>query len=131
MNDDLVHKFVALSQRGASMRWIARSLRVSRCTVKKALGQVEHARGVGPPEGSLWAAVARDSRLDAVEPAIADLLARYPGITAHRVHEEQRRLGYAGGYTVSTQARRRETHAHRGRDAERSLRSLRPAWNRS
>jgi transposase len=131
MNNDLVQKIVALAQGGASMRRIARSLGVSRRTVKKALGQVEHARGVGPPEASLRAAVTRGSRLDAYEPAIAELLARYPGITAQRVHEELRRLGYAGGYTISTQARRRGAHAQRGHDAERRLRSLRPAWNRS
>ena len=40
MNRDLVHKIVALSRGGASMRRIARSLGVSRRTVKEALAQV-------------------------------------------------------------------------------------------
>jgi transposase len=103
MNSDLVHKIVALSRGGASMRRIARSLGISRRTVKKALGQVEHARGDGPPEGPPRAAAARGSQLDAYDAAIADLLARYPDVTVQRVLEELRRLGYAGGYTILSQ----------------------------
>jgi len=103
MNSDLIHKIVSLSQGGASMRRIARSLGVSRRTVKKALGQVEGARGSGPLQGPPRSAPARGSRLDAYDAAIAELLARYPDITAQRVLEELRRLGYAGGYTVLSQ----------------------------
>lgn len=103
MNSDLVHKIVALSQGGASMRRIARSLGVSRGTVKKALGRVEQARGPGPPGPPPPAKAARGSRLDAYDATIAELLARYPDITAQRVLEELRRLGYAGGYTVLSQ----------------------------
>src|SRR5262249_14853520 len=79
---------------------IARSLGVSRRTVSKALEEIERARGLGPPEGAPRPRTARGRLLDAYEPAIADLLARYPGITAQRVHEELRQLGYAGGYTI-------------------------------
>src|SRR5262249_28348901 len=85
MNSDLIHKIVALSQGGASMRRIARSLGVSRRTVSKALEEIERARGLGPPEGAPRPRTARGRLLDAYEPAIADLLARYPGITAQRV----------------------------------------------
>ena len=49
----------------------------------------------------------RGSQLDAYEPAIADLLARYPDITVQRIHEELRRLGYTGGYTVLSERVRR------------------------
>jgi transposase len=96
MNSDLVHKIVALFRGGASMRRIARCLGVCPRTVSKALAQVEQARGTGPPPPK----AARGSLLDAYEPAIVDLLARYPDITAQRVHEELRQLGYTGGYTI-------------------------------
>jgi transposase len=97
MNTDLVHKIVALFHGGASVRRIARGLGVSRRTVDKVLGQVEQARGTGPAPRPK---TARGSLLDAYEPAIVDLLARYPDITVQRVHEELHRLGYAGGYTI-------------------------------
>jgi transposase len=97
MNSDLTLKIVALFHGGASMRRIARSLGVSRRTVSKALRLVEQARGTGPPPRPK---AARGSLLDAYGPAIADLLARYPDVTVQRVHEELRRLGYTGGYTI-------------------------------
>jgi transposase/predicted HTH domain antitoxin len=100
MNDSLINEIVALFHGGASMRRIARSLGVSRRTVAKVLRQVEQARNapVTPrPRG------ARGSLLDAYEPVIVDLLARYPDITAERIHEELRGRGYAGGYTIVSQ----------------------------
>lgn len=99
MNNELVSKIVALFHGGASVRRIALSLGVSRRTVIKALGQVEQARG-GSPESAPRPATTRASKLDAYEPAIADLLARYPDISVRRIHEELRLRGYTGGYTV-------------------------------
>jgi transposase len=99
MNNELVAKIVALFHGGASVRRIALSLGVSRRTVHRALGQVEQARG-GSPARAPRAATARPSKLDAYEPAIADLLARYPAISVRRIHEELRQIGYTGGYTV-------------------------------
>jgi transposase len=107
MNNELVSKIVALFHGGASVRRIALSLGVSRRTVKKALGQVEQARGDGPQPTATRPATTRGSKLDAFEPAIADLLARYPEITAQRVHEELSRLGYTGGYTILSERVRR------------------------
>ncbi|MFL6114896.1 MAG: IS21 family transposase, partial [Catenulispora sp.] len=97
MNRELVAKIVALFHGGASMRRIARCLGVSPRSVSKALAEVEQARGTGPPPRPK---AARGSLLDAYEPAIVDLLARYPDITTQRVHEELRPLGYTGGYTI-------------------------------
>jgi transposase len=99
MNTELVAKIVALFHGGASVRRIALSLGVSRRTVQRALGQVEQARGA-TPERAPRPAPARAGKLDAYEPAIADLLARYPDISVRRIQEELRPLGYTGGYTV-------------------------------
>lgn len=99
MNPELVAKIVALFHGGASARRIALSLGVSRRTVHRALGQIEQARAGGPPERAPQRA-ARGSKLDAYEPAIADLLARYPDISVRRILEELRALGYRGGYTI-------------------------------
>jgi transposase len=97
MNDGVVNQIVALFHGGASVRRIARSLGVGRRTVDKVLRQVEQARNAAAtpqPRGR------RGSLLDAYEPVIVDLLARYPDITAARVHEEVRGRGYTGGYTI-------------------------------
>jgi transposase len=96
MNDTLRAEIVARFRGGASLRRIARELRVSYHSVRRALHQIEQARGGCPmPQPA-----PRGSQLDAFEPAILDLLARYPDITAQRVLEELRPHGYTGGYTV-------------------------------
>ena len=104
MNDALIHEIVALFHGGASMRRIARSLRISRRTVRQALepgraGPRRSVRRRSMPRRQ----PRRGSQLDAYEPAIADLLARYPDITAQRIYEELRRLGYQGSYTILSQ----------------------------
>src|SRR4051794_37996792 len=97
MTHALVCKIAALFHDGASMRRIARSLGVSRRTVSQALRQVNQASGTGPlPRPK----AARGSLLDAYEPAIADLLARYPKITVREIREELRQSGYTGGHTI-------------------------------
>lgn len=100
MNDPLAHEIVARFHAGASMRRIARSLQISRGRVRRVLEQVEHARTVGTTQGLPQPVLRRGSQLDAYETAITDLLARYPDITAQRVFEELRRLGYQGGYSI-------------------------------
>jgi transposase len=99
MNNELVSKIVSLFHGGASVNRIALSLGISRRTVQRALGDVEQARG-GSPESTPRPTTARARKVDAYEPAIADLLARYPDITVRRIVEELRPLGYTGGYTV-------------------------------
>ncbi len=98
MTHTLVCKIVALFRGGTSMRRIARGLGISRNTVSKALQQNKQAGGTGPPPKA-----ARGSMLDAYEPAIADLLERYPRITVQRLREELQRSGYTGGHTILRQ----------------------------
>jgi len=96
MNDALRAEIVARFRGGASLRRIARELRVSYHSVRRTLHEIEQARTAGPgPQPA-----PRGSQLDTFEPAIRDLLARYPDITAQRILEELRGHGYAGGYTV-------------------------------
>jgi transposase len=100
MNIERVSRIVALSQGGASQRRIAQALGISRSVVRRALQRIERARDGAPVSEPQQHVSRRPSQLDAYDTAITDLLARYPDITAQRVHEELRRLGYTGGYTV-------------------------------
>ena len=96
MNDALRAEIVARFRGGAPLRRIARELRVSYHSVRRTLHEIEQARTAGPrPQPA-----PRGSQLDTFEPAIRDLLARYPDITAQRVLEELRGHGYTGGYTI-------------------------------
>ncbi len=99
MNDALVHEIVTRFHAGMSVRRIAESLHLGRGTVRRVLEQIEHARSTGMPQKLLRAIPRRGSQLDAYQTAIIDLLARYPNITAQRIHEELRGLGYQGSYT--------------------------------
>src|SRR5271156_4970119 len=103
MNDTMIHEIVLRFRGGASMRQIARSLHISRCTVRRVLDQVDQARIAGPAPEEPQARPRRPSQLDAYEAAIVNLLARYPVITVQRIHEELRPLGYQGSYTLLCQ----------------------------
>jgi transposase len=85
------------------MRRIAQSLPISRRTVKRALDQIDQVRGAGSTLGPAQPRTRRGSQLDAHVRAISDLLARYPDITTQRIHEELRRLGYQGSYSLLCQ----------------------------
>jgi transposase len=107
MNSTLIHQIVTLFCDGASIRRIAHRLQISRRTVRRALAQLEQARAPGPPVELPRPAASRGSQLDGHEAAIAALLARHPEITARRIYEELRRLGYTGGYTILSERVRR------------------------
>ena len=100
MNSTLIHQIVTLFCEGASIRRIAHRLQISRRTVRRALAQLEQARTTGPPAELPRSAPSRGSQLDAHEAAIAALFARHPEITARRIYEELRQIGYTGGYTI-------------------------------
>ncbi len=83
-------------QAGASGRAIARQLGVSRSTVGAVLG----AYRVGRQGEAASPRPARPSKLDAWQPTMESLLARYPDITAARVYEELLAQGFTGRYTI-------------------------------
>src|SRR5262249_42260828 len=99
MNEATRNEIVRRWQAGASMRSIARTLRMSRNTVRRALDGIAAARAGKPPAP----AGVRPSRLDPHEATIVELLGRYPDLTAARILQELRAHGFSGGYTIVRQ----------------------------
>lgn len=71
-------------------------LGVDRKTVAKVIAEHEQARTGAPPKKRR----PRKSLLDPFQDNILQLLERYPGITAVRMMEELRRLGFQGAYSI-------------------------------
>jgi transposase len=80
----------------ASHRRIAKMLGVDRKTVAKVIAEHEQARTGAPAKKRR----PRKSLLDPFQDNILQLLERYPEITAVRMMEELRRLGFQGAYTI-------------------------------
>ncbi len=98
---ELVHQIVTLHREGMSRRAIARAVRVSRNTVKGVLATHRRHREEGAPALAPRPARApRASKLDPFQPRVAELLGRFPHITAQRVFEILRSEGFDGGYTA-------------------------------
>ena len=98
--EELLHQVVVLTTQGMSRRAITRALGVSRNTIKKILRA--HARTRDTGHTALVAAPLRAPRackIDTYQARVAELLARYPDITAQRVWEILREEGFDGGYT--------------------------------
>jgi transposase len=99
--EQLIQELVALHRQGLSRRALARALGISRNTVKVLLAAHAAARETGQPALAPRPARApRASKLDAYAPRIAELLKRYPDITAQRVLETLRDEGFTGGFTA-------------------------------
>jgi transposase len=100
LNEETRNEIVRQFYGGKSIRRIARELGVSRVTVSRVLGKHEEARTEGTRHPDLPNPVRRGSMLDAFGGKIDELVARYPDITAVRLHEELRNDGFTGGYTI-------------------------------
>jgi transposase len=99
--EELAHQVVTLKAQGMTSRAIARSVGVSRNTVKSLLLAHEGERETGHaalPQRPVR--VPRAQKLDAFKPKIAALTARFADITAQRVFEILRADGFDGCYTV-------------------------------
>ena len=104
MNESRDNEIVHRWQGGQSMRAIARELGVSRWYVKRVIGAHQAARDVDsgtPPIANLpKVTTGRSSKVDPFESRIVQLLERYPKMTATRIFEELKPLGYEGSYTI-------------------------------
>lgn len=80
---------------GRGIRWLARRFGISRNTVRGIIRRHERQRTEPPPLPS-----PRSSKLDPFKQEIAVLLQKTPDLSAVRVQEELRLLGYDGGLTI-------------------------------
>ena len=102
--EELAHRVVTLAKQGVSRRGTARALGVSRNTVRALLAEHEVGRETEHVAiGARPSRAPRASKLDAFKPRVAELIARFPGITAQRVFETLRAEGFDGGRTAVKQ----------------------------
>ncbi len=98
--EELAHEVALLAKQGESRRAIGRALGVSRNTVRTLLAghaqdrDVAHVAVAPRPKRA-----PRAAKIDTWRPRVAELMTRFPDITAQRVFERLRDEGFDGGYT--------------------------------
>ncbi len=101
MNESQRNEIIRLHHGGAAQRRIAKVLGVSRKGVARVIEEHGEAREKGAKSPDFPRAKARrESKLDRFEEMMNDLLARYPGLTAVRLHEELQAKGFDGQYSI-------------------------------
>jgi transposase len=101
MNEALRHEIVQRQQAGTSARAIARALGISRGAVRRALARIQAQRNA--PTAPRPKPCRRGSILDAFEPLLKELLAKYPNLTVERALQELQARGFQGRYTIVRQ----------------------------
>ena len=97
----LVYEVSRLQAKGTSIRGIARTLKISRPTVRRILNELEERRTHGDDLVPKKPARApRPSKLDPYRDVITELVQRYPDIKATRLLEELEARGFDGKYTI-------------------------------
>ena|SRR2546426_9292978 len=96
MDESTRNEIIRMFYSRASHRRIAKTLGVDRKTVANVIAGHEQARtGAPPKKRPPW-----KSLLDPFQDNVIQLLERYPEITAVRMHEELRRFGFSGAYSI-------------------------------
>lgn len=98
--EGLHNRIVQLYHGGSSIRSIARQLGISRHQVASVLAAHHGDRQKGSRGELPRPRQKRASGVDEYQESLAQLLERYPDITAVRAHEELIKLGFAGGYGI-------------------------------
>jgi transposase len=106
MNEATRHEIVQRHQQGMSMRAIALDLGISRGAVDRVLRRIRAQRNGQAPAGQttpVRKSSPRGSLVDAYEPILKELLARYPNLTVERALQELQARGFKGRYTIVRQ----------------------------